>query len=460
MRAIWQRLRRTVMTAHVLATAPINFCVLPLVEEAGKFTNMARKARQCCQVLTVPLSCIALLLLRAPAVGFTLFNDRTDLPADEAAAFAARWNAAPPRQAHEPSLGDAIQVGVAPDLLAQLGIAEEVARHYGIDVLTLQELSRRVVQDGVRAWEHGALRFEIVFDALVVPGSPREGFEIDLYVGEAGTFFGWTAATWRYDADRLLTNGLSLPGNVIEGADITINRDRVAEAARALMAIGQPLDILAAAFQVLITHEVGHAIGLGHPNEGRFLDTDSDPLNVMVIDPRDPFRDLQIWPNPRNPPIAAMPLMWGGLSQTDPASLLNLLRRLRNPSLAPDDIAGRDVLYPALDSPSPTPTRTATPTPTARATLWPTASVTPTVMLPTPTPTAVSCSGDCNEDGSVTVDEIVLLVNIALEHTQQTLCSAGDRNGDRRITIDEIVLAVRVALLGCQGLTRFARFTL
>lgn len=391
---------------------------------------------------------VSMVWLRANALGFSLLDDRTDLRAPEAAAFAARWNAAAPLREGEPSLYDAIQVGVAPDLLGQLGIAGEIAQHYGVDAATLEDLARRAVNDGVRSWEHGALRFEVVFDAAVVPQSPREGFEIDIFVGDAGTFFGWTAVLWEYNQERLLTNGANVPGNVMLGADITINRTRVADAARALMSLGQPLEILTAAFQVLIAHEVGHAIGLGHPNEGRFLDTDSDPFNAMTIAPRDPFRDLLVWPNPRNPPVSVMPIMWGGLSQADPASLLALLRRLADPRLAFDDIAGRDVLYPALELPTPTPsrsptfTRTATPTREATFTATPTTTATAT-FLPTP------CTGDCNSDASVTVDEIILLVNIALERESAHRCLSGDHDSDGHITIEEIVLAVRAALFGC-----------
>ncbi len=73
------------------------------------------------------------------------------------------------------------------------------------------------------------------------------------------------------------------------------------------------------------------------------------------------------------------------------------------------------------------------PTPTPSAT-----------MVPTPTP----CVGDCNGDGQVTVDEIVTLVDLAL-NGGTTGCPAGDANGDGQITVDEIVLALISALNGC-----------
>jgi hypothetical protein len=63
--------------------------------------------------------------------------------------------------------------------------------------------------------------------------------------------------------------------------------------------------------------------------------------------------------------------------------------------------------------------------------------------------TGVSCTGDCNGDGSVTVDEIVKMVNIALGTLNPSECPAGDRDGSGTVTVDEIVQAVNNALGGC-----------
>ena len=68
---------------------------------------------------------------------------------------------------------------------------------------------------------------------------------------------------------------------------------------------------------------------------------------------------------------------------------------------------------------------------------------------PSPTPGMISCIGDCNGSGQVTVDELVLMVNIALGTAQLTRCPAGDPNGDGAITIEEIVAAVSNTLNGC-----------
>jgi hypothetical protein len=75
---------------------------------------------------------------------------------------------------------------------------------------------------------------------------------------------------------------------------------------------------------------------------------------------------------------------------------------------------------------------------------------TPTTS-PTPTPTPVSCIGDCNGNGQVTVDEILTLVNIALGNANVSTCRAGDANHDNKITVDEILTAVNNALNGCSG---------
>src|SRR6185436_4160194 len=62
---------------------------------------------------------------------------------------------------------------------------------------------------------------------------------------------------------------------------------------------------------------------------------------------------------------------------------------------------------------------------------------------------AQQCLGDCNGDGSVTVDEIIIMVNIALGTAQIGDCTAGDGDTSGTITVDEIVTATNNALSGC-----------
>jgi len=76
---------------------------------------------------------------------------------------------------------------------------------------------------------------------------------------------------------------------------------------------------------------------------------------------------------------------------------------------------------------------------------------------PAPTPTATppvspgpaGCPGDCDGNGSVTVNELVTSVNIALGSLPLSACPVLDVNGDGTVEIDELVAAVNDALNGC-----------
>jgi hypothetical protein len=98
-----------------------------------------------------------------------------------------------------------------------------------------------------------------------------------------------------------------------------------------------------------------------------------------------------------------------------------------------------------VDAPGPVPT--ATPTPTGEE---PAATATPTAT-PTQneTSTPVACVGDCDGHGSVTVDEILTMANIALGNADPSACLPGDANQDGQITVDEVLTAVNNALNGC-----------
>ena len=59
------------------------------------------------------------------------------------------------------------------------------------------------------------------------------------------------------------------------------------------------------------------------------------------------------------------------------------------------------------------------------------------------------CAGDCSLDGQVTIDEILVAVNMALGNSPASGCVPVDSNGDQQITVDEILRAVAAALNGC-----------
>lgn len=63
--------------------------------------------------------------------------------------------------------------------------------------------------------------------------------------------------------------------------------------------------------------------------------------------------------------------------------------------------------------------------------------------------TPTRCAGDCDQDGDVSIDELVLSVGIALGSRPVTACSAVDADGNERVAINELIAAVGRALDGC-----------
>ncbi len=58
----------------------------------------------------------------------------------------------------------------------------------------------------------------------------------------------------------------------------------------------------------------------------------------------------------------------------------------------------------------------------------------------------LSLAGDCDGDGRVSINELVVGVNILLGTTPLASCPAIDRDGNGRATVDELIVAVRHAL--------------
>ncbi|MFN8642352.1 MAG: hypothetical protein U0802_12115 [Candidatus Binatia bacterium] len=62
------------------------------------------------------------------------------------------------------------------------------------------------------------------------------------------------------------------------------------------------------------------------------------------------------------------------------------------------------------------------------------------------------CAGDCDFDGVVLVNELVLGVNVALNIILIDQCDAYDVNGDGQVAVNELIAAVNNALNGCPDL--------
>ncbi|MBI3783286.1 MAG: hypothetical protein HY270_07780 [Deltaproteobacteria bacterium] len=75
------------------------------------------------------------------------------------------------------------------------------------------------------------------------------------------------------------------------------------------------------------------------------------------------------------------------------------------------------------------------------------------VALSVASSASAQCTGDCNGSGDVTVDELVVGVNIALGNAMLDACPAFDSNHDDSVTIDELISAVKFALNECPAAT-------
>jgi hypothetical protein len=97
-------------------------------------------------------------------------------------------------------------------------------------------------------------------------------------------------------------------------------------------------------------------------------------------------------------------------------------------------------------TPTRTPTRIPTPTNTVAATNTPRPTNT---RGPTPTIVPGPCYGDCNDNGSVAVNELILGVNISLGLTPVDACPLADADDNGQVSISELIKAVNRALYGC-----------
>ena len=67
-------------------------------------------------------------------------------------------------------------------------------------------------------------------------------------------------------------------------------------------------------------------------------------------------------------------------------------------------------------------------------------------LTPTPNRVAGACSGDCDGNGTVTINEVISCVNVGLELLLRSACLKCDGDGDGAVSINEIVSAVNVGL--------------
>jgi hypothetical protein len=108
------------------------------------------------------------------------------------------------------------------------------------------------------------------------------------------------------------------------------------------------------------------------------------------------------------------------------------------PPATPTHTRAATVTHTAAATPTQTPVATATATHTPAA----------TATLPSPTLTPQGCRGDCDGDGTVEINELILGVNLALGQGGRP-CESFDGDGNGTISVNELVAAVSNSLNGC-----------
>lgn len=342
---------------------------------------------------TVSLVTILVAGAAPHAHGFSLFPDQPDATVREAIDAAARWPVEPDPLGFHNGLRNGLRVAVESDFATKLGAASNNER----------AAIAAVVRNAFAAWQTPELRFHIDPSRIPVEGigAPELGYDMDLFaVPETHpafggrSLFGIAHVQWVSPVEYVQTNGQRNTGLITLKSDIFVNTTLFAALAGQLSPHQQLL-----ALQRLLIHEIGHALGFGHPNAladlNAHFDTDLDPYNVMRLDPRDPALHLIISPN--RPSDAVMT----DAAEFGPSLLFTELQA--------DDRGGRDALYPSL----------------------------------------TRCPGDCDGNTEVNVAEILTAVSIALGDVHVDHCFRADQDEDGGIQVDELLRAVNAALVGC-----------
>lgn len=280
------------------------------------------------------------LLLCGPAFGFvtddSLTNNTPNNFADDLQD-AARWSNVPGSiLSNVRGVGEGLEYAIAPDFCTQIIPLFEDRRPPNCAQLEQE------IQNAFDHWgeNHSVLNFTPVTASLAAQlppegaSEPWRGFgaEIDLFVLSPDDYprvanFGAYTSFWYSDQNPIGLQGQPLPGKTITSADIVFNN-------RSCYYFDARTPISGCNhFESLLVHEVGHALALDHPNEfpQRNFDTDNIPGNAIQIDCQQPTNTLKL------------------ATQIDAAAIMNnSLGEAAGPQpqLSPDDLGGRNFLYP------------------------------------------------------------------------------------------------------------------
>ncbi len=238
---------------------------------------------------------------------FHRFSD-TGIDVGRSLTEAPRWDANP-QGLFGSTLADGIQVVFRDDFAAS----------FGLDAAGTQAVWNGAFR-AFAAWEQPHFGFdltigsgpgEIVVQAVSETSSIFQGNFFQAYSG--------FAPAW--SDQRMLTNGLSVPGFAILGSTISFAIERQGFTPNwALFSVEEAI------FELML-HEIGHSIGLDHPSDFPYanFDTDADATTLM--------------PDGLSPPYASV-----GIAPVEYRSIMSSLGL----ALTADDLSGFRVLYPTF----------------------------------------------------------------------------------------------------------------
>ena len=145
-------------------------------------------------------------------------------------------------------------------------------------------------------------------------------------------------------------------------------------------------------------------------------------------------------PKPNTDNVAGWDFSWTAPTTSGPATLFGAGNSVNlNGQNSGDRASATTFAVMVVEAVTPTPT--ATPVP-------PGSTNTPVATRTRGTPGG-PCAGDCNSDGTVAVNELVLGVSVALGTSGTDVCVAMDGNTDGQVAISELIAAVASLLDGC-----------